>query len=108
MFAWRTSRLQEFFLPLWGRRVSSLLRVEAMHNYLLLQSDYGDSRGNTRVQAGRLRRPQIVRDVFVSLAGAYAPAKDTKHLEKDELRRSRSVYGCIALTDGETHQVDVH
>src|SRR2546421_11841089 len=35
---------------------------------------------------------------FVSLAGADAPAKDTKHLEKDELRLRRSVYGCMAPT----------
>jgi len=27
------------------------------------------------------------------------PPKTQKHLEKDELRRSRSVYGCIAPTD---------
>ena len=40
-----------------------------------------DSRGNTPVQAGRLRR-QIGIDVFESLAGANAPAKDSKTSRK--------------------------
>ena len=37
---------------------------------------------NMLVQVGRLRRPKIVIDVFVSLAGADAPAKDTKTSKK--------------------------
>ncbi|MFL5587344.1 MAG: hypothetical protein ACJ8DI_06755 [Ktedonobacteraceae bacterium] len=57
--------------------------------------------GNTPVQVGRRRRPQVV-DKFVCVLRARQRTQNThKLVQKDYLRRSRNVYGGIAPTDRE-------
>src|SRR6266702_1598520 len=62
--------------------------------WFLLQG-FSNCSGNNLVQAGRLRRPQVV--VQVCVFGVRASARQThKLVEKDNLRRSRNMYVSIA------------